>query len=174
MKSQRLRTFIMGAVGLAALAFASLADAQAAPTRLPNIRPLGFADATAASTFATASYADLPAATLSFIPARDPNQTCAPSEPCPIPRLHVFASLDVIKATATTGTCGIFVNGALLAKTARTIDTAAKQGTLSLVLDVPESVTYVGTPLVVKLQCKSGDTNVFTVNNGLLYVEEVF
>jgi hypothetical protein len=144
-------------------------NALAQPTRLPNIRVIGAVQATAGTTFSTTSYADLAGATVTFTPARDYLTTGAPGEPNPVGHLHVLASLDVTKATATTGTCGVFVNGALLANTARTISQAAGEGVITLFADVTEAASG---SQVVKLQCKSGDSNVFTVNLGQLYVEE--
>lgn len=163
-----LLVFITGLAGLPGHASAQV------PTRIPTIRPLGSTQVTAASTFATTSYAALPASSISFIPARDPNQLCAPGEPCPVPHLHITANLDVTKATATTGTCVIVANGAAITNTARTVTSAAGESTMALFADVTESVTYTGTPLTVSLECKSGDTDTFTVNNGQVYADEVY
>lgn len=167
----RMVEALMMALLVCLICLSGISPAHAQVTRLPNIRPLASAVATAGTTFATTSYADLTGATITFTPAKDYATTGAPGEPNPVPHLHVYASLDVTKATTTTGTCALYANGAVIAASARTIDVAAKEGTMTLLYDVAEATSG---SQVVKLQCKSGDTAVFTVNNGQLYVEEHF
>lgn len=158
---------VVAALALAIGGFCAPASA-AIPYRAPNIYVSGYVNATAAQTFATTSYADLAAATVTVSPVRDPNIVNAPGTPAVVDRLHITWNADVIKATTTTGTCAIYVNGAIVAATARTIDVAAKQGVISGFYDVANSTTGDQT---VKLQCKSGDTAVFTVNQASLLVE---
>lgn len=126
---------------------------------------MGVADATATQTFATTSYADLAAATVTAKPlVYDPTVN---SE-----YLWVVWTADVTKATATSGTCAVYINGAALAKTARTWGwiAAGNNGTIGGGFLLSNSTSGSQT---VKLQCKSGDTNVFTVNNAELTVFEV-
>jgi hypothetical protein len=161
-----LKSFLAAGLALAALC-ALPADAA---TRAAQSFPVGVVDATAGSTFATTSFADLAGATLSLTPQVDPNRAEAPGTPIQADTILVEFNADVIKATATTGTCGVFVNGAIVTKFNRSIDFAAKQGTMTIVAPIPNTTTGAQT---VKIQCKSGDTNVFTVNNGVLRVVEI-
>lgn len=133
----------------------------------PQVRMVGFANATASQTFATTSYADLAAATLTFTPTILPSQTEAPATPTRYTYIKVDWSADVIKATTTTGTCAVYVNGAVVAASSRTIDVAAKQGVISGSYTVANTVSGAQT---VKLQCKSGDTAVLTVNTAQMAV----
>lgn len=82
--------------------------------------------------------------------------------------LKITWSFDVTKATATTGSCAVYVNGAVVAASARFAASALRQ-TIAGVLVVP--VTVVGTQ-TIKMQCISADTNALTVNNGHVVVEE--
>lgn len=166
MMSKLLKKALTTLTVCATVMFTGLA-AYAAPATnfLPSIRIQGYADATATQTFATTSYADLAAATVSFVPVRDPT---VPAGTAKDDLIKITWSADVIKATSTTGTCAVYVNGAVVAASARTIDVAAKQGVIGGTLMVVNST--VGTQ-TVKLQCKSGDTAVFTVNNAHLIVE---
>jgi hypothetical protein len=154
-----------------------VADAQPNFSRAPDIRPQGSAQVTASSTFATTSFADLPGSSVTVNPIVDPNSTNAPVGTAlgtlgyPLVHEHIYWSLDVTKATATTGTCGLYINGALVTRTERTINYAAGEGTMGGYEDIVNTTTGSQT---VKIQCKSGDTDTFTVNNGTIYVEEVF
>lgn len=148
----------------------SAAMAQQFAGRSYNIRVLGSADCTAGTTFATTSYADCTGASITFTPAKDYATTEAPGTPASVPHLHLLWSADVTKATATTMTCALYVNGAVLAKTARTVTVLANASMTSFA-DVAEATSGSQT---VKVQCKSGDTNTGTVNNGTLYAEEVY
>jgi hypothetical protein len=153
--------------GAVAVAF----NPAAAATRSGTNFGVGTVDATAGSTFATTSYADLPGATVTLTPQVDPNATEAPGVNKPTDTIIVEFNADVTKATATTGTCAVYANGAVVAKTARTISSAAGQGTMTIFAALANTTTGAQT---VKVQCKSGDTNVFTVNNAMLRVIEAF
>lgn len=157
---------LAGAVAL--LAFPATAFAA---TRAATSFPVGTVDATAASAFSTTSYADLPGATLSVTPQVDPNRVEAPGTPAVVDTLFVEFNADVTKATATTGTCAPFVNGAIVTKFARSITSAAGQGTMTIIAPITNTTTGAQT---VKIQCKSGDTNAFTINQGVLRVVETF
>lgn len=170
----KLKNHILAGAAFALALAASFSPAEAqvsGANRVANYRLWAVKDATASQTFATTSYADLAAATTSFTPFADPNAIYAPGSFVPTDWIHVSFSMDVQKATATTGTCGIFVNGALLAKTARTVNSGAGQVAMNGDFYIPNTTTGTQT---VKLQCKSGDTNVFTVNNAHMVVEEIF
>lgn len=168
-----IRSALAG-IALAA-AFACVASAQtySGPYgRQTNTQGLGFQQVTAASTFATTSYADLAGSSVTFTPARDPNQTEAPTGyAAPSVTLVAEMSLDVTKATATSGTCALFANGAVIAASSRTITSAAGEGTISQVYKVTLSTSG---SQVVKVQCKSGDTNTFTVNQGLVSYNVIY
>lgn len=161
---------LLAIVLMLSLAFATPAASQETRSlRLLNERLVGTVDATAASTFATTSYADLPAATVTFNPMVDPTVRVYPGGPYNTDYVIASFSADVSKATSTTGTCALYVNGAILAKTARTVTTGAGQSSISFAYTVPNTLA---TSQTVKVQCKSGDTAVFTVNNANLVVRE--
>lgn len=166
------RHLILAAAAVSALAFsAGFAPIADAATRQTNSVQVASVDATAGSTFATTSYADLAGATASFTPTVDPNRTEAAGTTIQADTILVEFNADVIKATTTTGTCAPYVNGAVVAKFARTIDVAAKQATMTIIAPVPNTTTATQT---VKIQCKSGDSAVFTVNNGVMRVVEIY
>lgn len=159
------RIALVAAALLGCLALAGPASAtHTIPTDPYNVdfRLEGVADATAASTFATTSLADLAGATVTMpsIGIRDFAGDYA----------YVCYTADVIKATATTGSLEVWINGAVVAKTLRTVDTAAKNTTIGGCWLLALSA---GTSNVVKLQGKSGDTNTFTVNQAELTVFRV-
>lgn len=142
---------------------------------LPQTRRLvAFGDVTASSTFATASYADLPGSTITFVPLVNDETTAGRNSgnfPGRVPAgiIEVEWSIDGTKATATTGTCAVFVNGAVVASSARTVGAVTEDvigGTFYFT-----NTTAGSQP--VKLQCKSGDTNVFTVNFGHMAITEI-
>lgn len=169
---KNIHRFVLGAsVGLlAAASFALTASAgTTAPTKMANIFVQGYADATASQTFAVTSYADLAAAAISYTPRNDPAEVNAPGTPARLSRAHITWSADVSKATGTTGSCAIYVNGAIVAGTERFSHFSAGRNSIGGFYDV----TLVGaTTQTVKLQCHSADTSVFTVNTGNIYVEE--
>lgn len=150
--------------GLALAALASLPSmasaAQSPPTDpyTPNLYFEGVADATAAQTFNTTSYADVALATVTM-PALTQDYSGDYAWVC--------YTADAIKATSTTGTIAVYANGAVVAKTAQTVDTAAKNTNLGGCWTIAVAN---GNANVVKLQAKSGDTAVFTINNAELTV----
>jgi len=158
---------------LASMIAAESAVAQAVPSaqgitagRALNRQDLGaMKQATANSTFATTSFADLAGTPITFTPVKDPTMTDAGATGVnsPAPTLVVDWSLDASKATATNGVCGVFANGALIAASTRNLTTGAGEGTLAGHYEVALTA---GGSQVVKLQCKSGDTNVFTILQG--------
>lgn len=170
-----LRHYLSGLLALSLLVFATSNPSFASPP-VPGVVPTyvfqGFAPATAASTFNTTSYVDLPGATVTLTPTHN-DPTTAGKSALATPQadlIKVTWHLDVTKATTTTGTCGVFANGALIAASTRTIDVAAKETGMSGTYIVANSTVGAQT---VKLQCKSGDTAVLTVNLGMLVVEEI-
>lgn len=154
---------------MVATLFASATHAQM-PTRMSNTRHFPGADATTGQTFATTSYADLVGASITVVPVRDNSQVDA-GVPNATDRLYVSWSADVSKATATTGECAIYVNGAVVAKTARFAASAAGRATIGGNLYVQPTN---GVSQAVKLQCRSADTNIFSVANAQLWVLEVY
>lgn len=165
------RPSLLAAVIGAGLALsAGLFAVNAAPLPVNNYFH-GYAE-DASETFATTSYADVTGATVS-VPASTAAvayaETNAPGTPTRYVRLKITWAATGSKATTLTGTCAVYVNGAVLATTARIIDVAA-QGTMSGVVLVARTSDAAQT---VKLQCKSADTAVFTVTNSALLVEEV-
>lgn len=130
-----------------------------------DLRFSGVTNATANQTFATTSYADLAGTAITFVPTvNDPTQMASS---------YVMVSFELqgSKATATTGTCGVFINGAVSATTTATINVAGVDESFGGVYLVPN--TTVGSQ-TVKVQCKSGDTNVFTVAKGQLVVWDYY
>lgn len=143
----------------------------------PNIIPKCYAEATDALTFATTSYADLTLASCAFVPTRnDPTGAShqgaglSTSTTAYADQIWVEFSADVSKATATTGVCAIFANGAVVARTARTSSSTGGNEAISWSGFIPNTTVGAQT---VKVQCKSGDTNVFTVNFASLTVIDV-
>jgi hypothetical protein len=163
--------FKIALLAASAAAMCVLAAAPVQAARVSNSAVIGAVDATASSTFATTSYADLPAATITFTPQVDPNRSEAPGTPIPADNIVVEFTADVSKATATTGTCAVFLNGAIVAKTARTIASAAGEGSMAFVGALANTTTGSQT---LKVQCKSGDTNTFTVLNAHLRATESY
>lgn len=126
----------------------------------------------ATETFATTSYADVVGATVS-VPAATSSvayaETNAPGTPTRYVRLKITWAASGSKVTSTDGTCAVYVNGAVLATSARTVPFAAASTMAGVVLVARTS----DAAQTVKLQCKSGDTAVFTVTNSAVLVEEV-
>lgn len=177
MRHHTFRNYLLGVAKIGLLGLALLVGLQTpafaqvtGPRRAAVYRLWAVMDATATQTFATTAFADLANTSVAFTPAADPNRLEAPGTNLWPDYIHVSFSMDVSKATATTGSCGVFVNGAELAKTTRTVSSAASQVSMNGDFYIPNSTTGVQT---VKLQCKSGDTNVFTVTNAHMIVEEI-
>lgn len=147
----------------AAVALLSVSSLKASQ----DYKLVAFGDVTAAQTFATASFADVTGSSFSFTPTRNDSTSAALKYPSLI---KVTWSFDVTKATATTGSCAVFVNGALVTASTRTSGLFANAYTIGGVLVVANTVVGAQT---VKMQCKSADTNVFTLTNGHVVVEEV-
>lgn len=173
MKSHRL-SYLLSALSFAFLFAVTLLPASAVNVRdnfQPGYFPVCYAEATANQTFATTTYADLAVATCAFTPTRNDPTTAGSTQVNPKADLiQVTYSLMGSKATATTGICAIFVNGAILANTARTTDFGEIQSSMSGVWIIPNTTVGAQT---IKLQCKSGDTNIFTVAFGHLFVAEI-
>lgn len=169
MKNPTLSMIAGGVIALAVLSL-GLSAGHAAPLPVNNYFH-GFAE-DASETFATTSYADVTGATVS-VPASTASvayaETNAPGTPTRYVRLKITWAATGSKATSTDGTCAVYVNGAVLATTARVVPTAAASTMAGVVLVARTS----DAAQTVKLQCKSGDTAVFTVTNSALLVEEV-
>lgn len=132
-----------------------------------SIKVVGFGDITGTPTFATTSYADLTGSNVTYVPSLNDCTTAARISACLI---RVTFSLDVAKATATTGTCAAFVNGAVVANSARTASSSGGNENLTGSFLIANSTVGSQT---LKIQCKSGDTNIFTVNFGHVIYEEI-
>lgn len=160
-------------IALAALLLVAPVQAFAAAALIggdssfPNTaKVIGFGDVTAASTFATASYADLAGSSITYTPTVNDCTTAARNTACLI---EVDWSIDATKATATTGVCAVFVNGAVVASSARTVGAVTEDVIGGSFLFANSTVGA----QTLKLQCKSGDTNVFTVNFGHVIYREI-
>ena len=153
-----------------------------AVARQENTRSFGYVTGGPALgyTNATTSYTALTGATVNNSTVNDPaqlsfqNSTVYETE-----TLRVTWSVDAIKATATTGTCGVYLNGVLVARSPRTLGAGANGvigGYLELSKQNGDNMnTGSGTQTqTVALYCKSGDTNTFTVNAFSLNVQEAY
>jgi len=161
------------ALGLSALA-SSVADAATRyPVRARNTYFAGVLDATANQTFATTSYADLAGASTTLYPNKDPNTTEAPGGPYPTVYARIVFTGVMSKATAGTGQCAIYFNGAVVTKTVQLVTflSGSANNNVSAEWLLPNTTSG---PQTVKVQCKSSDTNVLTVANAhvLVYSEE--
>lgn len=147
--------------------------AQAIGTNRPvtNTRVLNVLTPTASQTFATTSFADLVGSSVTFVPRVDP--TVAPyfGGPNSLDYVHVQATLDGTKATATTGSCAPFVNGTIIAGQETFISFGATRGTVTLDFFIPVTSAASQT---LKIQCRSGDTNIFTVTDSYVEWEEIY
>lgn len=170
----KLRNALSASILALALCSGSFIQANAAAVALvPSdrafpqvVRVVAYGDVTAGSTFNATGYADLPGSNFTFTPTLNDETTAARLSPGLI---EVNWSIDATKATSTTGTCAVFVNGAVVAASARTVG-AVTEDVIGGDFMFPNTV--VG-PQTIKLQCKSGDTAVFTINFGHMIVREV-
>jgi hypothetical protein len=158
----------------------------------PNIRTFGAtvnACCTGAGgsnyTNATTSYTAVTGLGVTGTTIKDPSILNSYNGPYVSEALHVWWSVNVGKATATTATCALALNGNVLAFTAQTFNVGGAQGILSGVADLNYAsgfalssysadwnVGTTGETQTVAVYCKSGDTNTLTVYNGDLLVEE--
>lgn len=174
------RLILAGALALAVLASPSFfAPAEAAVTAItqnrtvqPNIKLVAYGNVTPAYSNATTSYTDVTGSSFTYTPSLNDCTTAGrlsnigQTYACLI---KVDWSFDVTKAAATTGNCGVYVNGALVASSVRYASSTLRQ-TIAGTLVVPNTV--VGTQ-TIKMQCVSADTNAITVNNGHVVVSEI-
>lgn len=148
---------------------ASLAQAATtAPKREQGVFLQGVADGTS-TTFATTSYADLTGASVSVTPSRDPTRVEAAGTTF-TSYIRVTATLNMSKATATTGVCAVYANGAEVAKTAQTVAFLSGAPNANVTGVWLLANTTAGTQ-TVKIRCKSADTNILTVSASHLIVE---
>jgi hypothetical protein len=136
-------------------------------TRIPNWRSFGdTAVTTAASVVNSTVY--------------DPGVLQSQNSSLYVPEhLRVMWTADVTKATSTTGSCAIYLNGTVVPGSVRTEGYAGGEGVLAGYADLsyPANNFNVGSPTQVQtvtLQCYSADTATFTVNRAQLHVDEVF
>ena len=163
--------------------YAAPAHAQfAAVPRQDNTRSFGYVTGGPALgyTNATTSYTQVTGATVNNATVNDPGQlSFQNSSTYEAETLRVLWSVDAIKATATTGTCGVYLNGVLVARSPRTLG-GVVNGNIGAYLELSKANgdnmnTGSGTQTqTVALYCKSGDTNTFTVNAFSLNVQEVY
>ena len=167
----------------AVVIYAAPAQAQfAAVPRQDNTRSFGYVTGGPALgyTNATTSYTQVTGATVNNATVNDPGQlSFQNSSTYEAETLRVTWSVDAIKATATTGTCGVYLNGSLVTRSPRVLGSTANGnigGYLELSKQNGDNVnTGSGTETqTVALYCKSGDTNTFTVNAFVLNVQEVY
>lgn len=166
---QFIKRLLIAALALGLMAPGLSYAGATAPYRMANIYAQGYAEASPGQTFNSTTYADLASTPILFTPTQDPAKTGAPGTPATVERAHILWFADVSKATATTGSCAIFVNGAVIASTERFVASAGGRDTIGGFLDVQVVGAVTQT---IKLQCRSADTNVLTVNNASIYVEE--
>lgn len=169
------RTILTALAGLAALACAAcydVASAQivAAPAG-KTMTLIAVAGPVADDTAATTSYEDVAGASVTY-PASlsDPAYTGELIYAC------YWATGS--KATTLSGTVALFVNGAIVADTAKVVTTASLNGSVSSCYAVAPAADQTGNAgsndyleaQTVKLQAKSADTAVFTVSDATLAV----
>lgn len=131
-----------------------------------NSKGLANLTVTPTQTFATTSYADLAGSSVTFTPMVDPTVPAyGGGYANRDDNILVNYVLDVTKATATTGSCSAYVNGAVVAATESFISSSAGRGTLTGSFSIANTTSG---PQTVKLQCRSGDTNTFTVTKGMV------
>lgn len=141
---------------------------------VPNIKIIAYGDVTAAYANSTTGYTDVTGSSFTYTPSVNDCTTAGRvlntgrTFACLI---EVEWSLDVTKSTATTGTCAVYVNGAIVATSARLVASAAGVNAVMAGVLVVANTT-VGTQ-TIKLQCKSADGNAITVNNGHVVVSEI-
>lgn len=170
-----LHHFLVGILLAITLLFAFAAPPAFATTGIstiftdktgPNIFPLCDADATTGYTNSTTAYTDVTLASCAITPTKNDPTTAA--NPAGADLLFVTFSVDAIKASAGTGTCALFVNGAVLAFSARTLG-GVVNGVMSWQGYVANTTVGAQT---VKLQCKSSDTNAIFVSFAHLTVTD--
>jgi hypothetical protein len=152
-----------------AMAVVALSNASSRVSTMDS-KIIAYGDVSAYSN-ATTSYTDVTGSNFTYTPTVNDCTTAGRVLNIGATRacyLKVTWSFDVTKATATTGSCAVFANGAVIAASARFAASTLRQ-TIGGVLVVP--VTVVGTQ-TIKMQCISADTNALTVNNGHVVVEE--
>lgn len=156
---------------LIVLAIASLAllNTCAKAADVIAIKPIAVAtiasstvDATAGYTNSTTSYTDITGASVA-VPAT--NKAWSGKQ-----FIRVCYSADVIKATATIGTIGVYVNGAVVAASERSAPSTLR-GNINACYVVARASAAAQT---VKLQGKSGDANQFTVTNLQMTVDVLY
>lgn len=174
MKSHRYLSRALSSLAFLLLFAFTLLPASAVNVRdnfQPGFFPVCYAEATANQTFAVTTYADLAVATCSLTPTRnDPTTAGSTQVNAKADLIQVSYTGQVSKATATTGTCGVFINGAVSTVTERITDFGEVQGVIAGTFIIPNTTVGVQT---IKMQCKSADTNVFTVKNLHLFVAEI-
>jgi hypothetical protein len=147
-------------------------------TRIPNWRSFGDTVVTTAANYSTTT----PTVEASVVgnTVYDPGILQSQNSSLYVyEHLRVMWSADVSKATSTTGSCAIYLNGAVVAGSVRSAGYAGGEGVLAGYADLsyPANNFNVGSPTQVQtvtLQCYSADTATFTVNRAQLHVDEVF
>lgn len=147
----------LGALGI--VSAASAAPIVAVTRSQPANTSFAIAEATANYANSTVTASDITAATVT-VPA---SKTKGATE---YYRACFWA--DAGKATSTTGTISLVVNGSTVTAASRVFNTAAVRGSVSncFVGARPTTASF-----IVKLQGVSGDTAAFTVYNAQLLVE---
>lgn len=166
---KRILGFALAALACIGLATPALADNIAITAQSGTVLRFAHADATANYTNATTSATDIAAATVTVPSTRYPITGTSASSSGVAQYVKACYTADATKATATTGTITLLVDGVSYAAAARSI--GVMRGTLAACAYVARPVA---TALVVKLQGVSGDTNTFTVHNAQLSVEVLY
>ncbi len=164
-----IKTYALAALACLSMIAAPMAADAAAVVSMARTNQINFtsyqsAQAAAADyTNATTSATDISEATVT-VPSR-PNRTGATEyyEAC------FYA--QAIKATSTTGSIDLVVNGSAVTVARRTIDFGTING---VIVGCHTAAVPVKTSFIVKLQGVSGDTAVFTVSDAHIIVRTFF
>ncbi|WP_420381694.1 hypothetical protein [Novosphingobium sp.] len=162
----------LASVALLCLPSVAMADNISPVGFLPTTTVFGVADAVAGYTNSTTTASDITGATLTIPKSTKPlvgNTSGGPTGIASALRLCYYA--DAGKATSTTGTINLVVNGVTIANAARQINFNAARGDAAACYVMARPVA---TSFVVKLQGVSGDTAAFTVYNAQLTAEVLY
>lgn len=150
----------------------ALADNYSGVKFQPSTVYFAVADATANYTNSTTTASDITGASITLPLTRRPlTGNSSGGASANVLALRVCYYADAGKATATTGTITVLINGVSAAAASRQISSTSGRGDVAACFITARPVA---TSLVVKLQGVSGDTNTFTVYNAELTVEELY
>jgi hypothetical protein len=139
-----------------------------------NSKLYAYGPMTQGTTFATTVHTIVPGGSVSFVPTvndettagRNSTQNGLTTRGAGL--IEINWAIDGTKATATTGNCDLFINGAEVTDSQRSMGVGEDFIGGSYVV----ANTTVGAQ-TVGVYCWSGDTNTFTLNRGFMTVREV-